>query len=698
MSTTPHPSRLLCLLGASCLLGTTGCYISHGGDGVVPGRDSSTADSGTRPDSPSVDSFIPFDVIPDAGPDATLDSFIDTNVDFDGGPPPPPRPPNPETCRIEPEISPFRDPVLETRWPEDGGEMAYPSSTHVCSTPVVIDIDPSDGIVDPVVAFPSYETLRGEERGVLRIWNPRTQTTVSYPRDETELGQLEATGSLAAGDIDGDGLAEFVGLGVFSGTYAVNHDGTLLWAGGSPTSRDRGERWERTIGTTVALADLEGDGTVEVIAGRNVLEGLTGERRFVGDRTTTSRGTNRFLGPIACVADLDGDGYQEVIAGRTAFRYDGTVFWNQTDLNDGLCAVADMFETSPGPEVLLASDGYLYILAGDDGDILYTRVIEGRATSGIGGAPTVADFDGDGRPEIGIAHGGAYGVYDLDCESSGRPAGCAAEGLLWKAPTGDHSSSGTGSSVFDFNGDGAAEVVYNDQYYFRVYDGQRGVALFEHLNSSRTRTENPVVADVDDDGDAEIVFSANAEARFLRDSWTDPGVEIWGDRRGRWVGARRIWNQHTYHITNVEEDGRIANPENPSWTEHNSYRQNLREGGDVLVVPDLWGGHGTFECRGAGVARLEIVVANYGLERAGAGVIVGFYRGHPSLGDRVGETVTSRTLEPLGDSEVLRFDVLLGPEPANYYAVLDDPVDGEGSVLECREGNNEVLIWRVTCP
>jgi hypothetical protein len=704
-----HPLRsaIPALLAASgALLG--GCYVSHGRGGEPPGRDDGGVvvlpDGGwllpdgrvVPPGDAGVDAGA--DAGTDAGRDAGTDAGRDAGVIGRDAEPPVGPPPNPASCRIEPEVFPFTDPVLESRWPEDGSVTEHASSTHVCSTPVVIDPDPSDGVTDPVVAFPSYATLRGEERGILRIWNPRTRTTISYP-PAGELGVLEATGNLAAGDIDGDGYAEFLGQGVFSGTYAINHDGTLLWESPFPTARDRGERWERTIGTAVTLADLEGDGTVEVIVGRNVLEGLTGERRFVGDSATTTRGTNYFLGPISCVADLDGDGNQEVIAGRTAFRSDGEVLWNQEAVGDGLCAVADMESTAPGPEVVVVSRGYLYVLGGQDGEILYSRFIEGPSslTGPVGGAPTVADFDGDGRPEIGVAHGGRYGVYDLDCEGPGRPSGCAAEGLLWAQETGDESSSGTGSSVFDFNGDGRAEVVYNDQYFFRVYDGTTGRALFEHRNSSRTRTENPVIVDSDSDGDAEIVFSANAEARFIRDFWTDPGVEIWGDARGRWVGARRIWNQHAYHITNVEEDGTISSPETDSWTVLNAYRQNLREGGDVLVVPDLWGGRGSYECLDDGRVRFSIEVSNYGLERVGAGVVVAFYRGRPADGERVGEATTTRPLEPEGDSEVVTFETTLSGEVVDYWAVLDDPAEGEGAVAECREGNNQVLIWRPAC-
>lgn len=679
-------------LALACSTGIGGCYLLHGSD------EPSDFD-GSLP--PGLDAGTPtFDAGPDASMDAGFDGGFDAGVDGgttgrDAEPPLGP-PPNPETCRIDPP--PFRPPVLETRWPDDP-DMIHGSSVHVCSTPVVVDPDPRDGVIDPVVGFVSYATLRGEERGILRIWNPRTHETVSYPTDEAELGVFEATGNIAAGDLDGDGDVEFVGMGVYNGTYAIHHDGTLYWESPFPTVRDRGERWERTIGTAITLADLDGDGRVEVLAGRNLLDGRTGDRYWVGDSATTTRGTNQFLGPISCAADLDGDGVQEVVAGRTAFRMDGTVMWNQLSIGDGLCAVADLIAANPGPEVALSSQGYLYVLSGATGDILYNRVIEGRGSTGVGGAPTVADFDGDGRPELGIAHGASYGVYDLDCERRNRPAGCAAEGLLWTAETGDDSSSGTGSSVFDFNGDDRAEVVYNDQYFFRIYAGTNGRVLFEHRNSSRTRTENPVIVDVDNDGEAEVVFSANSEAFFIRDFWTDPGVEIWGDRRGHWVGSRRVWNQHTYHITNVTEDGHVVGPEPDWWTTgQNAYRQNLREGADVLVVPDLWGGRGRYMCLGGGRVRFEIDVGNYGLERVGAGVIVGFYRGDPSAGERVGQAMTTRTLEGRGDTETVVFETVLEGEVIDYYAVLDDDVEEGGFVNECREGNNEVLIWRPECP
>ena len=679
-------------------LGASGCYLSHAILGDRP-------DASSPPEAGLADGGLDAslsDAPSDAGPEASIDAPPDRGAPPDGTldtEPPEPLPPDPGLCRIEPAIHPFDDPVLEYRWPD--GPVVRDDAIHVCMTPLVIDLEPEGDRIEPELVFVSYPALgRSPDPGILRIVDPRTHTTLSYPADPAEYGVLEATGNLAAGDIDGDGANEIVGFGTHSGTYAFRADGRLFWTSAYPTASDRGDLSRRSVSGGPAIADLDGDGRVEIAVGRSVISGETGELIWRG-RESSGTGTNQFFGPLPCVADLDGDGRQEVIAGNTAFGPDGSPFWT-APVPDGICAVADILADAPGPEVVLVARGILRVLAGGSGAILWERPLEGRVTLIIGGPPTVADFDGDGRPEIGVANGGAYGVYDPECEGPGSPAGCADAGVLWTSDTSDASSSGTGSSVFDFNGDGHAEVVYNDEYHFRIYDGTSGRTLFRHRNSSRTRTENPTIADVDNDGDAEIVFAANAEAFFLRGFFTDPGVEVWGDARGRWVGARRIWNQHAYHIDNVEESGRVPRRERPSWEGLNAYRQNLREGGDVLRVPDLWGGRGEYECLSPSRAMLRVRVGNHGLERLGSGVVVAFYEGHPAAGGRRrGEALTRNPLEP-GESEPVELEVELsrgadGRAPS-WYAALDDPLEpAGGSVSECREDNNLVLIWRPEC-
>ncbi|MCS6797627.1 MAG: VCBS repeat-containing protein [Myxococcota bacterium] len=696
--------RGACVLGLMACWNVAGCYRSH----LEPRPSGDAGDEGTTEADAGLDA-APLDAVFDASPDAAAEAALDGSLDAgpdapdaDAGIDAPPDvgpPPVPGRCRTEPVAHPFEDPVQEARWPD--GPVEHPQAVHVCSTPVVIDLEPpASGPLMPEIVFVSYPPLTADEPpGVLRIWDPRNRTTRSYPPSVEEPGVLEPTTNLAAGDLDGDGRNEIVGIGRFSGTYAFRSDASLMWESAHPTVSERGHRWARSVSGAVTLADLEGDGHVDVVVGRTVLDGRTGAHRWTGPEGT-GRAVNQFLGPISCVADLDDDGVQEVIAGHTAFRADGTVMWNVPEEGDGFCAVADVFLDEPGPEVVLVANGFIRILEERSGRRLWLRAIEGRVRDSLGGAPTVGDFDGDGRVEIGVAHGAAYGVYDPECTARGRPRGCTGDGLLWKAEIGDDSSSGTGSSVFDFNGDGRAEVIYNDQYHFRVYDGTTGRVLFQHRSSSRTRTENPAIADADGDGEAEIVFTSNAEANFIRMFWTDPGVEIWGDRRGRWVGARRIWNQHAYHVTNVEENGSIPARETPGWTVLNAYRQNLREGGDVLAAPDLWGGRGRWTCTGPGRARLTVDVQNWGLERVGPGVSVRLYRdARPEDGGRfVAAASTTSILEPSGGRERVVFDVAVD-SVTDFYAILDDPADPESGdrVAECLEDNNWVLFWRVAC-
>jgi hypothetical protein len=688
------------------LLITPGCYLAHerGGDAEVVVPDGARSDGGRDADAARADGdVLDVDMSMDAGTDTGTDAYVgpDTGLDawMPDAPPPLESPPDPSTCRVVPTIAPFETPVLENRWP-DHSVVPNPASSQVCATPVVIDLHPN-GDLHPVVVFTSYDVLGEGEGGTLRIWDPATEVTISWPADGSQTGVLEGSTNLAAGDLDGDGVNEIVGIGVSSGSYAWRADGTLFWSSAYPTATDRGIRRDRTIGGSPSIADLEGDGNVEVIIGRNVLDGRTGALRWVGG-PDTSRGANQVFGPISCVADLDGDGIQEVVAGRSAIRADGTTMWVDTDAFDGLCAVGELDDTSPGPEVVLVSVGYIYLIAGPTGRTLWIQHLSG-GTSTNGGAPTIADFDGDGRAEIGVASDSEYAVYDRACTGLHTPeAACTGAGILWEHASEDGSSSTTGSSVFDFNGDGRAEVIYNDQFNFRVFDGMVGTVLVEIANSSRTRTENPVIADVDNDGQAEIIFTANNEANFLRiprNRTTPPGVMIYGDRLGRWVSTRRIWNQHAYHITNVEETGAIPTHETPSWTVLNAYRQNLREGGDVLVSPDLWGGRGSYACTGTNRATFAVDVANYGLDRVGPGVIIGFYRGRPGAGGvRIGEAVTTTTLLPDQMPERVTFDARLALPVEDYYAVLDDPMDGMPRVNECRADNNTVLIWRPYCP
>ena len=461
---------------------------------------------------------------------------------------------------------------------------------------------------------------------------------------------------------------------------------------------------------------------------------------------------------------------------------------------DGLCAIADVLgpctSTSdcaakpPGPanpldgkpEVVLIANAHLVILDGATGALLRDE----QLGTDSGGAPNVDDFDGDGFPEIATALSTFYQVVDLqapdatncpawsaalaetatppgtnmarnaggacktdaDCTLSGTTCNevsgqCVCLHNGWKRTTEDDSSRVTSSSVFDFNGDGAAEVAYGDECYFRVYDGSTGAVYLALPSVSRTVLENPVVADVDNDGNAEIVFVQNnsfeqcdeGDTGGMMSGWhgamlsewptgmvakdsLPAGITVLGDPTDTWVAARRIWNQHSYHVTNVLESGAIPLHEPESFKPlngrvYNTYRSQPRTYG---VAPDLQVAAIQISSPDAKCGELSekiqitVIVKNGGDLRVGPGVEVAFYGtwggAEEPLGSASGPVVVTldKSLEP-GASTLVSITYQVGDNAAPHDTALPDSVrvtvDGgngapDGKERECREDNNEL--------
>jgi hypothetical protein len=303
------------------------------------------------------------------------------------------------------------------------------------------------------------------------------------------------------------------------------------------------------------------------------------------------------------------------------------------------------------------------------------------------------------------------------CNTTAGTCVCLHNG--WQRLTEDDSSRATSSSVFDFNGDGAAEVVYGDECYFRVYDGASGNVRLAIPSVSRTVLENPVVADVDNDGNAEIVFVNNNETlQCGQDPLTNPdgtttvarnalpnGIQVWGDASDTWVSARRIWNQHAYHVTNVTESGQVPLKEPESWRPYgnrlyNTYRSQPRAFG---VAPDL--SLLAIQVSSPDVAcgqlsdQLEIVVLvkNLGDLRVGPGVELTFFGdfGAGLVALRAEDSsplkaTLATSLEP-GSSLLVSVPYRAQNNPENMVpARIEARIDEADAERECREDNNRI--------
>lgn len=148
---------------------------------------------------------------------------------------------------------------------------------------------------------------------------------------------------------------------------------------------------------------------------------------------------------------------------------------------------------------------------------------------------------------------------------------------VWSVPNDDINSGKIGVSAFDFDNDGIDEVLVQDRQTVRILDGQTGRILSSIDNSSGTLWEYPIVVDLAGDDNAELIVVAND---YDRPYAINHGVYVYesADDDKPWKNATRIWNQHSYHFSNISQDGSIPSSATSSWLTHNTYRSSTLRG------------------------------------------------------------------------------------------------------------------------
>jgi hypothetical protein len=561
-----------------------------------------------------------------------------------------------EECYQEAQVGTWT-PVLEWNQPAPGPAYTTPVVGNLTDDDRDGDVD-DDDMPDIVVANTVGElwVLSGDGGAV--HW--------SYP-----MGGAEPA-TAAIGDLDSDGTPEVVGAST-TGIFALRNDGSLYWSaapanlGNMPTCGG------------VGIHDLDADGHPEVIQGNLILDGRTGNlagRGAYGAGSGYGSSWGSAVAAFGVAADIDQDGIQEVVTGNALYRRDGSAIWT-TGRPDGFVAVGN-FDADPQGEIVSAYTGNVNLLD-DDGRMLWM----GNYTGATIGPPTVADFDGDGEPEIGVAGHGAYVVIETDGT------------LKWQNTTQDYSSGFTGSAVFDFEGDGAAEAVYADENDVWVFDGATGrVKLQESRHSSLTCSEYPAIADVDNDGHAEIVYSSYP--------YTSPeqGVSVIGDADNSWMPGRNVWNEHSYSITNVGARGEIPAVPDTNWLSYNSFRSGdmtaLTGGAFADAVPERVE-ICTDDCD-AGVLQVVVRMGNGGVEDLPSGVPVSLYA---LQGGRETFITSEESVQTVAAGETtygMVFRIDPASVPTGRLKVVVDDDDGLQKVGECHEDNNVWETEEARCP
>jgi|GEM_PF-1940825 len=469
----------------------------------------------------------------------------------------------PIDCEYTPTLTTFD---LEPEWVSTGGNWcAY-------NTPITGDLD-GDGIPEIIGkrcvgasqatggAFPNLLIVDGSTGQVeAEIKTPAMRYMMDAP---------------AIADVDLDGYPEIF-------IQASSHPDNLNYTGGTIINGDVRrrilcysfdgtsyvEKWMSGAiigfnnledGNTISVADFNQDGVAEVYVQNMIFNAVTGVL-IVSGGEIGHRGMKTYAGaqsvlrgssfPVAVdvlpdTACTNCAGL-ELVAGGMVYGVnlsntnpELTIERIAPGVEDGWTSIADIDLDGDLDAVVTGnaddgSTGIIYAWDLQTNALLYD-VFTVTTNSGFIAQVNIADFDGDEKLEIGVCTPFNYRVL--------KPVNNQWT-VDWSITTDDWSGQ-TGSSVFDFNNDGASEVVYRTETELLILNGANGAQLASAPCLSGTRVEYPVVVDVDADGATEIICSCANELKSFGSGGTP------------WISTRKIWNQHQYFNTNINDDLRV---------------------------------------------------------------------------------------------------------------------------------------------
>ena len=321
-------------------------------------------------------------------------------------------------------------------------------------------------------------------------------------------------------DLDNDGDNELISNSA-STIFVWNNDGTI--ADGWPQySKDAFPVFQN-----LAVGDIDGDGDMEIIAvnsGDDQRVWAYHHDGTVVDGWPVHIGSY-FMSVDPVIGDLDGDGDLEIIIVQLGkihvFNHDGTYAngWPKGDrrINFGKVAIADL-DDDGDLEIVQANRYEINIWHHDGTDFLKIQNIQ----TDVNHPPVIGDLDNDGNYEIIVV--GIYGIFAYRSNGTLVRGFPVKSKIAWsKLSLGDIDNNGYLEIVYiDFDGN-ISIIDHNGQHYtWNGFDGP-GEELIGYGYSA---SKDVSLADIDGDQDLEILFTDWDEGIL---AWNPDGslVEGW---------------------------------------------------------------------------------------------------------------------------------------------------------------------------
>lgn len=309
-------------------------------------------------------------------------------------------------------------------------------------------------------------------------------------------------------DFNADGRPE-----IYLGNYIFNENGQLLFSDSTLHGKNQANNqsfwgfWPDNsyVSFHSIAANVVGDNSLDLVSGNVVYNlSLNNVTDSTGNSAVKTYAPEGVKDGFSSVGDIDGDGLLDIVVVRNNY-----------------------YESGGGVWVWNARQN---------------RIIATHVGGECGGVPSIGDINGDCSAEIIITFCDTLRVYSYN--------GSSELEILYTIPIVEESGV-TSVTLFDLNGDMSNEIIYRDESRMFIFNGLSGHIVAEYPIKSRTSLEYPIVADIDRDGEAEILVTGytdqfGQESLFCFESGGEP-----------WMPARAIWNQYAYNPTFVNDDGTI---------------------------------------------------------------------------------------------------------------------------------------------